>query len=65
MVYRWAMGWKISVLAGAGNFSLHHCIQTGSGPHSAYPRGYQQPSLGVKWARHEDGHSLPPSAVVQ
>jgi len=26
-------------LAGAGNFSLHHCIQTGSGGHPA--SGYQ------------------------
>jgi hypothetical protein len=26
--------------AGAGNFSLHHCIQTGSGAHPAsYPVG--------------------------
>jgi len=27
-------------MAGAGNFSLHHCVQTGSGPHPAsYPKG--------------------------
>jgi hypothetical protein len=34
-------GWSgIRVPAGAGNFSLHHCIQTGSGAHPAsYPTG--------------------------
>jgi hypothetical protein len=34
---RLATGWTIGVLfqAGAGNFSLHHRVQTGSGAHPA------------------------------
>jgi hypothetical protein len=42
VVYRWAMGWMIGVRvpAGAGNFSPHHRVQTGSGAHPAsYPMG--------------------------
>jgi hypothetical protein len=31
-------GSRVRFLAGAGNFSLHHCIQNGSGAHPAsYP----------------------------
>jgi len=34
------MGVLLEVLAGAGKFSLHHCIQSGSGAHPAsYPVG--------------------------
>jgi hypothetical protein len=32
--------WGVIVPAGAGNFSLHHRVQTGSGAHPAsYPMG--------------------------
>jgi hypothetical protein len=36
LVQRWDMGWTIGDVefdnrAGAGNFSLHHCVQNGSG----------------------------------
>jgi hypothetical protein len=40
VVWRWAVGWLIGVglPAGAGNFLLHHRVQTGSGAQSAsYP----------------------------
>jgi len=46
------MGWTIGVLGfdsvvGAGNFSLHHCIQNSSGPHpSSYPIGTRGSFLG-------------------
>jgi len=36
----WVVGWMIGfrVPAGVGNFSLHHCVQTGSGAYLAsYP----------------------------
>jgi hypothetical protein len=42
VVQRWATGWMIRgrVPAGAGNFSLHHGVQTGSGAHpDSYPMG--------------------------
>jgi len=37
VVQRWATSWMIGVRvpAGAGNFSLHHSVQTGSGSHPA------------------------------
>jgi hypothetical protein len=35
------------VLAEAGNFSLHHCVQTNSGAHPAsYPMGTRSPFPG-------------------
>jgi hypothetical protein len=35
-------GYRVRFLAGAGNFSLHHHFQNGSGAHPAsYPMGYQ------------------------
>jgi hypothetical protein len=49
--------------AEAGNFSLHHRFQTGSGAHSAsYPMGTGALSLGVKRPGSEADHSPPPSA---
>jgi hypothetical protein len=30
---------RVRFPAGAGNFSLHHCVQNGSGAHPAYPMG--------------------------
>jgi hypothetical protein len=33
-------GSRVRFLARAGNFSLHHCVQNGSGAHPAsYPKG--------------------------
>jgi hypothetical protein len=41
----------ISVPAGAGNFSLHHRVQTGSGAHPAsYPTGTRGSFPGAKAA---------------
>jgi hypothetical protein len=42
-------GWGVRVPAGAGNFSLHHCVQTGSGAHPAsYPLGTRGSFPGCK-----------------
>jgi hypothetical protein len=49
--------------AGAGNFSLLHCLQTGSGAHPAsYPMGTR---AGVKMPGREADHSPPYSAEVK
>jgi hypothetical protein len=49
----------------AGNFSLHHRVQNGSGAHPAsYPMGTRD-SLGVKWPGREADHSSPSSAEVK
>jgi len=38
-------------MAGAGNFSLHHCVQTTSGAHpTSYPMGTRGPFPGGKVA---------------
>jgi len=56
---------RVWVPAGAGNFSLHYRVQTGSGMHSAsYPVGTRGFSLGVKQLGHEADHSPPFSAKV-
>jgi hypothetical protein len=48
---------KVQFLAGAGNFSLHHCIQNSSEVHPAsYPMGTRALSLGVKWPGCEADH---------
>jgi hypothetical protein len=44
------------------NFSLHHCVQTGSGAH---PMGIGAVSLGVKRPGREAYHSSPPSAKIK
>jgi hypothetical protein len=56
-VWLWATGWTIGVLGfdsrggGAGNFSLNHRIQNGSGAHPAsYPMGSMGPFPGGKAA---------------
>jgi hypothetical protein len=55
----------VRVPAGAGNFSLHHRVQTGSGANLAsYPMGTRGSSLGVKRPRGEANHSSPCSAEV-
>jgi hypothetical protein len=55
--------------AGAGNFSLRHHVQTGSGAHPAfYPvdsGGGGCPSLGVKRPGREADHSPPFSSEVK
>jgi hypothetical protein len=54
------------VPAGAGNFSLHHHVQNGSGTHPAsYPMGTRDFSVGVKRPRREADHSPPSSAEVK
>jgi hypothetical protein len=60
-------GWSgVRVLAGAENSSLYHCVQTGSGVHSAsYPvctRGY---FLEVKWTGREADDSPLSSAEIK
>jgi hypothetical protein len=59
-------GSRTQFLVGAGNFSLHHHVQTTSGAHPAsYPRGTRALSLGVKWVGHEADHSPPSSAEIK
>jgi hypothetical protein len=42
-------GSRVRFSAGAGNFSLHHRVQNGSGAHPvSYPVGTRALSLGVK-----------------
>jgi hypothetical protein len=48
----------------AGNFSLHHRIQTCSGAHSAYPMG-SRGSWGQSGRGREANHSPPSSAEVK
>jgi len=51
---------------GAGNFSLHHRLQNGSGPHPAsYPMCIRAVSLGVKRPGREGDHSPPCSADIK
>jgi hypothetical protein len=46
-----AQWYSAGLRAGAGNFSLHHLVQTGSGTHPAsYPMGTSGSFLGVKAA---------------
>jgi hypothetical protein len=62
------MGWTTVVLfpAGAGSFSLHHRVQTGSGAQpSSYPVGTICFTLGVKRPECEADHSPPSSAEVK
>jgi hypothetical protein len=52
------------VPVGAGNFSLHHHVQTGSEAHPAsYPMGIRGFSLGVKRPGRKTDHSPPYSDV--
>jgi len=56
----------VRIPAGAGNFSVHHGIQTGSG--STQPPIQWIPgaiSLGVKWPGREADHSPPSSDKVK
>jgi hypothetical protein len=55
----------VRFLPEAGNFSLHHRVQTGSGVHSAaYTTGTGGFSLWVKQPGREADHSPPSSAEV-
>jgi hypothetical protein len=57
---------RVQFLAGAGNFSLHHHVQNGSGAHPAsYPWVPGALSLGVKQLVREADHSPPSSAEVK
>jgi hypothetical protein len=59
-------GSRVQFPVGAGNFSLHHCVQNGSGAHPAsYPVGTGDLSLGIKWLGREADHSSPFSAKVK
>jgi hypothetical protein len=59
-------GSKVRFPARAGNFSLHHRVQTGSGAHPvSYPMGTGALSLGVKRPGREADHSPPSSAGGQ
>jgi len=54
---------RVRFPAGAGNFSLNHCVQNSSGAHPAsYPMGTGAPSLGIKWLGCEANHSPSSSA---
>jgi hypothetical protein len=56
-------GSRVLFPAGAGNFSLHHCVQKGSGAHTtSYPMVPGVLSLGVKPLGREAVHSPPSSA---
>jgi hypothetical protein len=56
----------VPVPVGAGNFSLHHRAQTGSGAHPAsYPMGTRGSFLGVKRPERKADHSPPSSAKVK
>jgi hypothetical protein len=65
------MGWTIGIRGfdsrqGAGNFSVLHFVQTGSGAHPAfYPMGTGALSPEVKRPRRETGHSPLSKAEVQ
>jgi hypothetical protein len=59
-------GSRVRFPAGAGNFSLHHRVQNGSGAHSAsYPMGTRGSFPGVKRSGRKADHSPPSSAEVK
>jgi hypothetical protein len=59
-------GSRVQFPVGAGNFSLHHRVQNGSGAHPAsYPVGTRGSFLGVKRLGREADHSPPSSAEVK
>jgi hypothetical protein len=60
-------GWsEVRVPAGAGNFSLHHRVQTGSGAHPPPIQWVSGAlSLEVKRSGRKADHSLPSSAEVK
>jgi hypothetical protein len=59
-------GSKVRFPARAGNLSLHHWVQNGSGAHPAsYPVCTRALSLGVKWTGCEAGHSPPSNSEIK
>jgi hypothetical protein len=57
----WAAGSGVRVPAGAGNFSLHHCAQIGSGAHPAsYPMGT---SSSFSWGKAARTWSWPLTSI--
>jgi hypothetical protein len=60
-------GSRVRMPAGAGNFSLHHRIQTDSGAHPAFYPMDNRGSFpgGVKRPGREADHSPPPSTEVK
>jgi hypothetical protein len=59
-------GPRVRFPAGAGNFSLHHRVQNGSGAHPfSYPMDTRGSFPGVKRPGHEADHSLPSTAEVK
>jgi hypothetical protein len=59
-------GSRIRFPAEAGNFSLHHRVQNGSGAHPAsYPMNTRDSFPGVKRPVNEADHSPPSSAEVK
>jgi hypothetical protein len=57
---------KVRFLAGAGNFSLHHHVQNGSGAHPAsYPMSTRGSFLEIERPGREADHSPPSSAEVK
>jgi hypothetical protein len=62
----WARKSGVQVLAGAGNFSLHHHIQTSSRAHPAsYPMDNKGSFSGVKQLGSETDYSPLPSTEVK
>jgi hypothetical protein len=59
-------GSRVPFPAGAGNFSLHHHVQNGSGaPRASYQMGTRGSFPGVKRPGREADHSPPSSAGVK
>jgi hypothetical protein len=57
---------RVRFPAGAGNFSLHHCVQNSSGAQPAsYPMGTRGSFPGVKRPGREADHSPPSSSEVK
>jgi hypothetical protein len=60
------LGSRVRLLAGTGNFSLHHRVQNGSWAHPALVQWVSgASSLWVKWSMREDDYSPPSSAEVK